>query len=154
MTSINPALDAVVTALGSDAPLSAFCQAAWGKALTVLRTFRRRVEISTADLPICLLTCPKKVPGRYMDFQIEEAYTAMLYAGFQQKDPYAAQSQLMAFEELIENALLSFRISGVFPDGVQDIRPADAINDEGTQAPVYFLVKSVEIDALRDIPGG
>ncbi len=151
--SFNTALDEIKAALGADAALNAFCTAKWGSGITVKRVFRQRIEIPISSLPIILMTRPEATPGSYMNGEREYRHIVRLYAGFHQSDAEKAQEELVEFEELIEDALLSFRESNRFPEGVEDILPGESVNDEGRKPPVYFLVKDIEVEARRTTGG-
>lgn len=149
--SFNDTLDSLKETFCVSASLDAFSQTKWARSVTVKRVFRNRTEIAVSELPIILITAPQKIPGRFMNDLMDSQHGVLLYCGFHQPDREKAQEELIEFEELVEDAILTYRKTHRFPTGVDDIRPGEAANDEGRKPPVYFFVKHVEIDFTRTI---
>lgn len=147
--SLNATLDHIQTTL--EAQLSAFSAATWGKAAAVRRVFKHRVEVPLADLPIVMMTLPSVEGRTWRPAERDYRPTIRLYCGFHQTDPEAAQTQLVLFDEAIEDALLSLKEANNLPPGTEDIDPKNSVTDEGYFHPVYFFVKDVEIDVVRTL---
>lgn len=145
MASFVAIINNLVTTLDGDSALSAFCTAKWGKALKVLKIFKRRTEISANDLPIILVTRPDEnkeflIGARDVDHNVR------LYAGFQQDDRENALEEMIEFEEKIDDALLVDHTRG---GNAINTHPRASVNDEGEYHPVYFMVMDVAIKQRR-----
>lgn len=149
--TFNDTLDSLKETFEASVPLDVFSKTRWGQSLTVKRVFRNRTEIAGSELPIILITAPQKIPGRFMNDLMESQHGVLLYCGFHQPDREKAQEELVQFEEIVEDTILTYRKTKRFPTGVEDIRPGEAANDEGRRPPIYFFVKHVEIDFTRTI---
>lgn len=147
--ALNDILDQVRGEL-EDA-LETFSTTTWGKAVAVRRVFKHRVEVALTDLPIIMITVPSVEGGTWRPAERDYRPTMRLYCGFHQTDPEAAQSQLILFDEAIEDTLLSLKEANNLPAGTEDIDPKNSVTDEGYFHPVYFFVKDVEIDVVRTL---
>ena len=145
MTSFTLTTDNIRTTLEGDSALDSFCLSKWGKSLTVRKEFRNRAEVPTSDLPLIMITRPGT--GRTDIIQGREwEHAVRLYCGFHQPDRTKAQDELVAFEELIEDALIADTMRG---GTAIDTDPESTANDEGLYHPVYFMVMELKIIAER-----
>lgn len=145
MGSFTAVIDNLATTLTNSAALQAFCQAKWGKSVTVGKAFRQRTEIGLSDLPIILITRPA-VTKLFRIGARDGIHTVRLYAGIHQPDKLKALAEFIELEEKIDDALLA-------PDsnilGAISLSPIASQNDEGEFHPVYFTVMEVEISHRR-----
>jgi hypothetical protein len=149
--SFNDTLDDLKSTLEGNTGLAAFCTAQFGKNHTVKRVFKKRTEISIDELPIVLITRPDVTPEKWRPTEREYTHNALVYCGFYCEDREAAQDILVEFEELMEAAILTYKNPSMLPEGITDIDPKAALNDEGYYHPVYFFVKAVEIQETRQL---
>lgn len=147
--ALNDILDQVRGEL-EDA-LETFSSTTWGKTVAVRRVFKHRVEVALTDLPIIMITVPSVEGATWRPAERDYRPTMRLYCGFHQTDPEVAQSQLVLFDEAIEDTLLSLKEANNLPAGTEDIDPKNSVTDEGYFHPVYFFVKDVEIDIVRTL---
>lgn len=150
MASFNTILDEIATQIAADTDLSDYCAATWGKALNIKRFFKQRTEIQLADLPIMMITRPEVEPE---DIAVEVRrykHRLRLYCGFNEQDRLFAQEELIAFEEVIEDAFMTMERGDTLGSRTVLVEPGIAVNDEGYFHPVYFFVKDVVITATRD----
>jgi hypothetical protein len=151
--SFTDVIDDLKTKLETNAALMAFCMEQWGNSLTVRKVYKKRIAVSLDELPLIMITAPRVDPREWTIGEIEREHRVRLYCGFHQEDLSLAQDQLVEFEELIEDVVLEYKQSGGgdLPAGILDIDPGPAENDEGSYHPVYFLVKDVQILAIRSL---
>jgi hypothetical protein len=149
--SFNDTLDDLKTKLEENAGILSFCNTQFGKNITVKRVFKHRTEVSLDELPIIMITRPDITPGGWRPSERDYVHIARLYCGFHMDDREKAQEILVEFEELIETAILQYKNPNSLPEGIDDIDPHGAINDEGYFHPVYFFVKDVEIIETRQL---
>ncbi|GAB63103.1 MAG: hypothetical protein DWB56_06725 [Candidatus Jettenia sp.] len=146
MASFTSLIDHIATTLQNNAPLTSFCDAKWGKALSVLKAFKQRIEINLNDLPVILITRPSLEKNFLVNITRDGAHTVRLYAGFHQTDWAKALNEMVEFEEKIDDALLTDYTRGGL--AINTI-PKSSVNDEGEFHPVYFIVMEVEIKHRR-----
>jgi hypothetical protein len=144
--SFTAALGALKTQLEGNAALAAFCQSKWNRDLTVSISYKKRVEIHTSDLPVILITRPS-VAKSHLTGARDGQHTVRLYAGFHQPDRAQAQLDLIEFEELLDDAVLSDHTLG--GTAISAI-PTESANDEGEHHPVYFMAADVEVKHRRE----
>lgn len=137
-----PTLDNLVETLQDDAELQAYCLAKWGKAATVKRAYKRRIEIKISELPLIIVTRPRRVAREGLARRKDYTHTIRLYAGFHQTDREKANDELIEFEELIDDVLLKDRSRG---GTASDTELTASENDEGENHPTYFSVLDYEI---------
>lgn len=135
----------IVTTLQNDPALTTYCTAQWGKALNVLKVYKRRIEISAEDLPIILITRPQ-VEKEFLVGARDADHMVRLYAGFQQDDREEALDEIIEFEEKIDDALLVDHTRG---GNAINTDPKASVNDEGEYHPVYFIAMDVAIKQRR-----
>lgn len=140
-TSFNDVVDRAKHLLETDKEFNGFCVARWGKKPGVNIFFRSRKEISFAELPIILITRPQVTDRSRVRHGREGRHILRLYAGFHQNDRSIGMSELIWFEEMIEDALTR---NNPFSDLVLEVAVRDSVNDEGVQYPAYFLAMHVE----------
>lgn len=145
MSSFTAIISNIVTTLQNDADIASFCTTKWGKALTVMKVYKRRIEISAEDLPIVLITRPQAdkkslIGARDVD------NTVRLYAGFQQDDREKALDEIIEFEEKIDDALLVDHTRG---GNAINTDSKASVNDEGEFHPVYFIAMDVLVKHRR-----
>lgn len=145
MSSGITIMNNIVTTLQSDSAVAAFCTAKWGKALKVLKVYKRRIEISAEDLPIILITRPQ-VEKEFLVGARDVDNIIRLYAGFQQDDREKALDEIIEFEETIDDALLVDHTRG---GNAINTAPKASVNDEGEYHPVYFIAMDVAIKQRR-----
>lgn len=147
MASFLATIDGLVNALKTDAALSAFCSTNFaGRSLIISKTFKKRVEISSNDLPTIILTRPSVTKTFLNNNVLHSLHTVLLYAGFWKKDYRATFDLVTQFEEAIEDALWRVAPESI---GAMSIVPKNSVNDEGMFAPIYFLTMEVEIQHRR-----
>jgi len=147
MASFLTSLDGLANALKNDTALSAFCSTNFaGRSLSIEKTFKKRVQISSNDLPTIILTRPSIVKSFLNNNVLHSVHTVLLYAGFYQKDYRHALDLFVKFEESIEDALWRITPESL---GVMSIVPKNSLNDEGLYHPIYFLTMEVEIQHRR-----
>ena len=149
--SFNITLDNLKTTLEGDAAILSYCSTQFGKTHTVKRVFKKRTEISVDELPIMLITRPDVTPEKWRPTEREYTHNALVYCGFYCEDREAAQKILVEFEELMETAILTYKNPSMLPEGITDIDPKAALNDEGYYHPAYFFVKTIEIQETRQL---
>lgn len=145
MSSFTTVIDNIVTTLQNDSALSAFCVAKWGKALTVKKVYKKRVEINLNELPIILVTRPS-VEKEFLIGARDADHIVRLYAGFHQTDREKAQEEVIEFEEKIDDALLVDHTRG---GTATNTNPKSSVNDEGENHPAYFMAMDVAIKHRR-----
>jgi len=132
----------VVETLQDDPDLQGFAMTKWGKDVTVKRAFKRRIEIKLSELPIILVTRPRRVATEGLNRRKDYTHTVRLYAGFHQTDRVKANDDLIEFEELIDAALIADPSRG---GTAIDTELTASENDEGENHPGYFTVLDFEI---------
>lgn len=145
------AADNIRDTLLADPDLAAWIAATFpGKSLQVRLSFKRRTEINTADLPLVMITRPRRERAEGTVGRRRYDTTLLLYAGFHFDGPREEGPELLQrFEELIEDALLKdIRRGGAAVDTEWD----DSSNDEGANHPVYFSVSQFTITTERSRP--
>ncbi len=145
MSSFVIVYNNIITTLQNDSALSTFCNTKWGKALTVLKVFKQRVEINLADLPIIIVTRPS-VDKEFLVNARDADHIVRLCAGFHQTDREKAMEEMIEFEEKIDDALMADHTRG---GNAKDTNPKASVNDEGEFHPVYFMVMDVGIKHRR-----
>lgn len=145
MSSGITIMNNIVTTLQNDSALAAFCTTKWGKALKVMKVYKRRIEISAEDLPIILITRPQ-VEKEFLVGARDVDNIIRLYAGFQQDDREKALDEIIEFEETIDDALLVDHTRG---GNAINTAPKASVNDEGEYHPVYFIAMDVAIKQRR-----
>ena len=135
------ALQALQSQLEDNTLLQAFCQAEWGKGLTVKIVYKDRVAIHTDDLPLILITRPK-VSRTISTGAKDGKHLVRLYAGFFQADREVGALELISFEEAIEDALDADQTLGGTAGAIDF---GDSVNDEGAFHPSYFLTKEITV---------
>lgn len=145
MGSFTTVIDNLALTILNNAALTTFCTAEWGKALTVVKAYRQRQEISLSDLPLLLITRPA-VTKHFRVGARDGTHTVRLYAGFYQPDKTLAMGEFIGLEEKIDDALLAADPNTL---GAITISPTSSQNDEGEFHPVYFTVMDVEITHRR-----
>ena len=140
--SFVPTLADVVETLQDDTDLQAFAVTKWGKEITVKRAYKRRIEIKLSELPIILVTRPRRTAREGLARRKDYQHTVRLYAGFHQVDRDKANDELIEFEELIDAALVKDRTRS---NTASDTELNAAENDEGENHPSYFSVLDYEI---------
>lgn len=142
MGSFTTVIDNLATVLTNNSALQAFCQAKWGKSVTVAKAFRQRTEIGLSDLPIILITRPA-VEKPYETIGAKEGrHTVRLYCGFYQDKKNNALQEGVEYEEKIEDTVLT---NSTLAGTAVYVKPKNSVNDEGEFHPVYFTVMDVEI---------
>jgi len=127
--------------LANDSGLQSFAQTAWGKAVTVSLVFRDRTEVRMPDLPLIMITRPQ-VRRTELSSVRDGHHTVRLYCGFHQQNKETACTNMIGFEEAIDNAIDADDTLG--GTAIQAV-PGDSVNDEGMFHPVYFVVKDLNI---------
>ncbi len=149
--SFKPVTDNIKSTLAADTALAAWLAVKFpGKVLKVVKAFKRRQEINVSDLPVIMITSPRRVKsegplgGRRYDS------TVMLYAGFHYDgDRENAPGMVEEFESLIEDAILKDRRRGATAVLTEF---EDVANDEGASHPIYFSVLQFSILTERPKP--
>lgn len=145
MSSFVTVYNNIITTLQNDSALAAFCDAKWGKMLTVLKVFKKRVEVNLADLPVILVTRPN-IDKEFLINARDADNIVRLYAGFHQTDREKAMEEMIEFEEKIDDALMVDHTRG---GNAKSTNPKTSANDEGEFHPVYFMVMDVAIKHRR-----
>lgn len=150
MSAVN-ATDNIKSVLSSDPQLLAWIAEHFpGKTLKVIRAYKRRQEINTADLPLVMITRPTRTRIDGPIGRRRYNSSVLIYAGFQFDGKREDGPDLLdQFDELIEDALLKdIRRGGFAVDTEWD----DSSNDEGANHPVYFSVSQFTITIERSRP--
>lgn len=142
MSSFILKLNALKIRLENNQALQDYTAANFGKQFIVKRTYKRRVEIHTNDLPIILITRPS-VNRINANNLITKEHSVRLYVGFMQDDPEKAQDNLIELDELIDDAAIGR--TSLAGDVSMPVYPQDSDNDEGVFHPTYFLVKHLTV---------
>ncbi|WP_020675562.1 hypothetical protein [Geopsychrobacter electrodiphilus] len=145
--SILAAILDLKSTLESDSALDAFCQARFGKSITVKTSYRNREEISMGECPVVLMTRPRVTRENGLNRRARGNHTVRLYFGFYQADTAGdprdtANQTAIEFEEAIEDAVSADTTRG---GNASSTVPKDSVNDEGILHPVYFGVMEIEI---------
>jgi len=145
MSSFVDVLNKLKATLENHPELQAFCQAKWGKALTVRVVFKKRAEVLLAELPIIMLTRPQ-VAYQELNAVRDSTHRMRLYSGFQQSARDLGVYELVEFEEQINNAVLQDPTIGGL---AIDIAVIESANDEGACAPQYFTAIDYDVRYRR-----
>ncbi len=149
--SFKPVTDNIKSTLLADSALAAWIAANFpGKTLKVVKAFKRRQEINVTDLPIVMITSPKRTRTEGTIGSRRYESTVMLYAGFHYDGAREnAPGLVEEFESLIEDAMLTDLRRGAT---AVDTEFEDSANDEGTNHPTYFSVVQFTITTQRSRP--
>lgn len=149
--SFKAVTDNIKTTLAADTALAAWIATTFpGKTLTVKKAFKKRQEINPADLPLIMITVPKRrnTEGTIGTRRYES--DVLIYAGFHfDGDPETAPGMVEEFESLIEDALLKDLRRG---KTAVDTDFEESANDEGASHPDYFSVLQFKITSERGKP--
>jgi len=149
--SLKPVTDNIKATLLADTALADWITTTFpGKALKVIKAYKKRQEINPADLPLIMITAPKRTRAEGPIGSRRYDSTLMIYAGFHfDGNRETAPDMVEEFESLIEDALLKdFRRGGTAID--TDFE--DSANDEGAAHPDYFSVLQFTISTQRGKP--
>lgn len=135
----------IVTTLQNNSALSTFCNDKWGKALTVKKVYKKRIEINLDELPIILVTRPS-VEKEFLIGARDADHIVRLYCGFNQADREKAQEEIVEFEEKIDDALM---VDHTRDGTATNTNPKSSVNDEGENHPSYFILMDVAIKHRR-----
>lgn len=109
----------------------------FNKPLSIKRVFKNRVEIGLSDLPILLITRPRRDTLFAGNISNKE-HSVLLRIGFNQNDFEKAQDNLIEIEEIIEEII---PMKTTDPDDVaMAMSVGETLNDEGVYHPVYFMM--------------
>lgn len=144
--SFTDMVGAILTALRGDAGITDFCRRNYQKPLTVRKGARKREEITLTELPLVMLTIPYQQSVYEGAQMIGRTYTLRAYCGFQQGDRERAVDELLKFEELLAEALLSVDMN----DDAILVTPGDSAYDEGFSHPYYFFLKEFRVMVERE----
>lgn len=149
--SLKAVTDNIRITLQNDADLAAWIAATFpGKTLKVIKAYKRRQEINVADLPLVMITAPKR---RRTDGPIgQRRYISdvLIYFGFHfDGNRELAPDLVDQGESLIEDALLKDSRRG---GTAVDTEYEDSANDEGANHPTYFSVLQFSITTQRSRP--
>ncbi len=136
----------IIGALQGDAELKDFCRSNYQKPLTVRKGVKRREEIALTELPLVMVTTPFQQSVYEGAQMIGRTYTLRAYCGFQQGDRERAIDELLRFEELLAQSLLSVDMSN---DAIL-VTPGDSAYDEGFSHPYYFFLKEFRVMVERE----
>jgi hypothetical protein len=149
--SLKPVTDNIRATLLADTALLAWIAATFpGKTLKVIKAYKRRQEINVTDLPLIMITAPKKrrVDGPIGHRRYES--DVLTYAIFHfDGDRATAPDLTEQFESLVEDALLRDLRRGGNAD---DTEFEDSANDEGISHPTYISVLQFKILTQRSKP--
>lgn len=135
-------INAIKIRLENHAGLNSFCQNTFGKTLNVQKVYKNRKEIQLDDLPIVMITRPRKALTVSGEAPKKEQ-SVYLYAGFKQDDQEQALENSIQFEEYLEQAVIAkTQIQG---DMGMAVFVDDTANDEGMFHPVYFMVMHLKV---------
>lgn len=146
--SFADVVDLIVAALKANAELSAFCTANFRKALTVRKGIKRREEVREDELPIVMVTVAGQQTSYGAGRLLFREYAVRFFCGFKQDDRAKAPDQVLKFEELIEQSVLT---DTALNGDASSSTPGDSVYDEGFFHPVYFQVKEFKVLVERDI---
>lgn len=141
-------VDLIISALKNNADLGAFCTANFKKTLAVRKGIKRREEIREDELPIVMVTVAGQNSTYAAGRLLYREYTVRFFCGFRQEDRTKATDQILKFEELIEQAVLT---DEALNGDASSSTPGDSAYDEGFYHPVYFHVKEFKVLVERDI---
>lgn len=128
------------------AALTTFVSTKWqGRSLTVKKSYKKRVEIHSKNLPQIIITRPS-VAKSFRTGVRDSLNIVRLYAGFYQPDHKKGLEELIEFEELIDDAI---RNDTTLDSICLSVNPLESANDEGKNYPNFFLVMDIEIGHRR-----
>ena len=136
--SFIDSINAIETRLKNFQPLKDFLQATFNKTLLVKKTVRDRTTVGQDEFPLVMITRPRIERVRAGN-SVNLDNSVFLYAGISQPDRNIALEQMIRYEELIEDAVLTR--TDIPGDLGMVIVPGDSLNDEGLFHPHYFMVK-------------
>lgn len=146
--SFTDVVDLIVSALKNNADLASFCTTNFKEALIVRKGIKRREEIGVHELPIVMVTVSGQQTSYGAGRLLYREYTVRFFCGFRQEDRTKAPDQVLKFEELIEQAVLT---DAALNGDASSSTPGDSAYDEGFFHPVYFQVKEFKVMVERDI---
>ena len=146
--SFADVFDLIVAALRNNADLAAFCSADFKKTLTVRKGVKRREEIREDELPIVMVSVAGQQSSYGAGRLLYREYAVRFFCGLKQDDRPKAPDQVLRFEELIEQAVLT---DTALNGDASSSTPGDSAYDEGFYHPVYFMVKEFRVLVERDI---
>lgn len=146
--SFADVVDLIISALKNNADLASFCSTNFKKTLTVRKGVKRREEVREDELPMLMVTVAGQQPSYGAGRLLLREYTVRFFCGFKQDDRTKAPDQVLKFEELIEQAVLT---DDTLNGDASSSTPGDSAYDEGFFHPVYFQVKEFKVLVERDI---
>jgi hypothetical protein len=145
MPTFISVIDNIKSTLENDTALDTLCQENFGRAITVLKSFKNRQELDAAQFPVIMITRPQ-VKKTYLTGAKDGEHTVLLYCGFFCEDSTQALDMLVQLEEAVDDAMLVDTSRG---GTAIDSLPGDSANDSGHYHPYYFIVMTVDIHHRR-----
>lgn len=141
MTSFKDVINYLIDhRLKTDVALADFCTTTFGNPLAVVKKYKKRMEITMDRMPIIMVTRPTVSSKQENNAPAyDRRHSVLLYCLFVQPDHDLGFDQLIEFEELIDQAVLSE--DRTLNNLVDHIDPGESSNDEGMFHPVYAMVK-------------
>ncbi len=143
-------LDALSAAITADADVSAFCQAQYGKALTIRYGVREVKEIPAEMCPMVLMTRVEQEPKLIGGMMGEMSDKVLLYILIFNNGENSGELpniqpgfiDVTTLEELVDQAVQrADNLGGL----VKQIKPLGSGYDEGSNYPRFAVVKGIEI---------
>lgn len=148
--SLVQAIEQVRNVLDTDLQLEDWVSAYMSGPLKVVTAFKRRQELVLADLPIIMVTAPRKTSISGTIGQRFYSVALTLYLGFNFSGVKEEALALMeAFEAVVEDAILRDRTLTGF---VREVTFESSANDEGSNHPNYFSVMQFNMTLQRSTP--
>lgn len=143
--SFTAALQALKQVLETDLSLTAFVAANFPRPLSVRLAYRNREELNVGDLPAVIITRPRVTKQSRTGVR-DGDHTVMLYVVFHQDNQEQGALQLIAFDELLDDAILN---NNTLNGTVINATPGESVNDEGKHHPTYCIVSELTIQHRR-----
>jgi hypothetical protein len=143
-SSFKYVVDHIKNLLETDTALASYCSTTFGKSLTVRKNVRKRMELNLSDFPLIMMSRPRIRSKQENNIPAyERQHSVFLYCGFHQPNLELGFDQLIEFEEMIDQAVLT--PDRTFGNLIDHIDPGESANDEGIFHPICFIVKEYVI---------
>ena len=140
------ALSALKQLLATDPALSSFVADNFPRPLSVKLAYKNREELNVGDLPAIIITRPRVSKQINTNGVLDSDNTVMLYLVFHQDNHEKGQELLIAFDELLDDAISANpTLNGTATDAI----PMESVNDEGKFHPTYCIVSELKIRHRR-----
>lgn len=139
-------LDALSAALVADPDVTAFCQAQYGRSLTVKFGVRHITHISDDEFPLVQITrteqTPETKPGMLAETKDEILIYITIFQQAEDSDVEPGFRDITQLTELIDQAIQrNMRLGGL----VKQIMPGESGYDEGVNYPKFASVLKAQV---------